>query len=76
MIPGDGRFVGVDVGGTKILALVVSGGGEILARHKASTEIDGAPMADQIQAAIDGAPPQRLTATEMLRHRRGHARHG
>lgn len=66
MIPGDGRFVGVDVGGTKILALVVSGGGEILARHKAPTEIGGAPMADQIQAAIDGAlTAAGLTATEI-----------
>lgn len=55
MSAGDGRFVGVDVGGTKILALVVSGGGEILARYKASTEIGGAPMAEQIAAAIDGA---------------------
>jgi len=63
---GDDRFVGVDVGGTKILALVVSGGGEILARHKASTELGGAPMADQIAAAIDGALTEAgLTATEI-----------
>ncbi len=51
----DGRhLVGVDVGGTKILALVVTGAGEVVARHKAATQ-SGAPMAEQIATAIDGA---------------------
>ncbi len=49
------RLVGVDVGGTKILALVVADSGEVLARHKAATRQQGAPMAEQIGEAIDGA---------------------
>jgi len=51
----DGKhLVGVDVGGTKILALVVTGAGEVVARHKAATH-SGAPMAEQIAQAVDGA---------------------
>ncbi|MGI5819946.1 MAG: ROK family protein [Armatimonadota bacterium] len=49
------HFVGVDVGGTKILALVVTASGEIIAREKTSTAHDGTPMADQIAAGIDAA---------------------
>lgn len=49
------RFVGVDVGGTKILALVVNASGEILAREKSATAHEGAPMAEQIAGAIDAA---------------------
>ena len=49
------HFVGVDVGGTKILALVVTAAGEILARKKSATAHDGTPMAEQIGAAIDAA---------------------
>ena len=47
------HFVGVDVGGTKILALVVTAAGGVLAREKSATAHDGTPMAEQIGAAID-----------------------
>ncbi len=47
------HFIGVDVGGTKILALVVTAAGDILARKKSATAHDGTPMAEQIGAAID-----------------------
>ncbi len=50
----DRCFVGVDVGGTKILVLVVTDAGEILARHKTSTRRDGTPMAEQIAEAVEG----------------------
>lgn len=66
MSSGDGRFVGVDVGGTKILALAVSGGGEILARHKTPTEVGAAPMAEQIAAAIDGVLARAGLSVEQL----------
>lgn len=49
------RYVGVDLGGTKILALVVTATGEVLARFKRSTEPGGPPLADQIAEAVDGA---------------------
>ena len=49
------HYVGVDLGGTKILALVVSADGEVLARFKQPTQSGGAPLADQIGAAVDGA---------------------
>ncbi|HCA48554.1 MAG TPA: glucokinase, partial [Armatimonadetes bacterium] len=49
------RFVGVDVGGTKILALVVSASGEVIARKKRTTDNDGPPMVEQISRAIDAA---------------------
>ena len=49
------HFVGVDVGGTKILALVVTAAGEVLTRHKMATEHGGAPMARQIASAADAA---------------------
>lgn len=49
----EGHFVGVDVGGTKILALAVTAAGEILGRKKSQTVHDGTPMVDQISAAID-----------------------
>ncbi len=52
------HLVGVDVGGTKILALVVADSGEIVARHKAATRQQGTPMAEQIGEAIDGALEQ------------------
>lgn len=48
-------FIGVDVGGTKILALVVTASGVILAREKSPTAHDGTPMAEQIATAIDSA---------------------
>ncbi len=47
-------LVGVDVGGTKILALVVTEAGKVVARNKARTQ-GGAPMAEQIAQAVDGA---------------------
>jgi glucokinase len=48
-------FVGVDVGGTKILAVVVTAAGEILTREKTPTAHDATPMAEQIGAAVDAA---------------------
>ncbi len=49
-------YVGVDLGGTKILALVVTIEGEVLSRAKRTTNTtDGEPIADQIAAAIDDA---------------------
>jgi len=48
-------YLGVDLGGTKILAMVVAGEGEVLARFKKRTRQDGTPLADQISAAIDGS---------------------
>lgn len=47
------KYVGVDVGGTKILALLVSGDGEILGRSKRPTEQEGQPLAAQVAAVID-----------------------
>ncbi len=52
------RYIGVDVGGTKILALVVTGDGEILSRFKQRVRKDDTPLADQISAAIDAATVQ------------------
>ncbi|MCD6361272.1 MAG: ROK family protein, partial [Armatimonadetes bacterium] len=49
------RYVGVDLGGTKILALVVTAAGEVLARFKQSTQPGGPPIAEQIAGAVDGA---------------------
>ncbi len=60
------HLVGVDVGGTKILALVVTAGGEVLARYKASTE-SGVAMAEQIARAIDGALDRvGMTASDII----------
>lgn len=49
------HYVGVDLGGTKILALVVTVEGEIISRAKRSTKTDGEPITDQIATAIDDA---------------------
>jgi len=49
----DRHFVGVDVGGTKILALVVTASGEVVAREKTATAHDGTPIAEQIAAGVD-----------------------
>ncbi|MFP3903667.1 MAG: ROK family protein [Armatimonadota bacterium] len=46
-------YIGVDVGGTKILATVVTPEGEIATSSKHSTLHDGTPLADQISDAID-----------------------
>lgn len=51
-------YVGVDLGGTKILALVVTAAGQVLARAKGKTRPGAAPIADQIGAAIDDALQQ------------------
>lgn len=59
-------FVGVDVGGTKILALVVTAGGEIVAREKTLTAHDGTPMADQIASAVDAALAEAALSVEDL----------
>ena len=52
------RYIGVDVGGTKILALVVTGDGEILSRFKQRVRKDDTHLVDQISAAIDAAIAQ------------------
>lgn len=48
-------YLGVDVGGTKMLALVVTEGGEVRGRFKQATVDDGATLTAQIGAVIDGA---------------------
>ncbi len=60
------RFVGVDVGGTKILALVVSESGEVIGRKKRTTENDGPPMVEQISRAIDAALKAASLTTEQI----------
>ncbi len=55
MTDNDRYFVGVDVGGTKVLALVVTDSGEVIAREKTPTHHDGTPMAEQISGAVDNA---------------------
>ncbi|MBD3293199.1 MAG: ROK family protein [Armatimonadia bacterium] len=55
MTADDRHFVGVDVGGTKILAVVVTAAGEILARQKTPTAHDGTPIAEQIGSAVEVA---------------------
>ena len=47
--------VGVDVGGTKLLALAVMGQGKILGRHKEDTRQDGTPLSEQVSATVEGA---------------------
>jgi glucokinase len=59
-------FVGVDVGGTKILALVVTAAGEVLAREKTPTAHDGTPMARQIGEAVDAAIDEAGLSAEHL----------
>jgi glucokinase len=49
------RYIGVDVGGTKLLALAVTSQGKALGRHKEATRQDGTPLAEQASAAIEGA---------------------
>ena len=48
---------GVDLGGTKILVVVVDGNNKVLARSRAATPHEGGPqaVADQIAANIDDA---------------------
>lgn len=55
MAEGSELYLGVDLGATKILALVVAGEGEVLARFKERTRQDDTPLVDQISAAIDGS---------------------
>ena len=47
-------FLGVDVGGTKIMAVVVTGEGEILGRKKLKTAAAN-PLGPQVAAAVEGA---------------------
>ncbi|MCX7598134.1 MAG: ROK family protein [Armatimonadetes bacterium] len=49
----ESKFIGVDVGGTKILALLVDDDGEVLGRSKRPTQQEGQPLADQVAAVID-----------------------
>src|SRR5688572_12449638 len=47
------NFVTVDVGGTKVLAAVVTGGGAILARHKEKTDRQSKKrLLEQVYGAI------------------------
>lgn len=55
MVGNEACYAGVDVGGTNILAVIVTQAGEIIASHKLSTDHEGVPMAEQIGSAIDGA---------------------
>ncbi|NLO75242.1 MAG: ROK family protein [candidate division WS1 bacterium] len=50
----EGLYLGIDVGGTKILALLVTEDGAILARHKQAVPQDPVPLADQIAGAVEG----------------------
>ncbi len=67
MTDGSLRYVGVDLGGTKILALVVTDDGEVLARLKQQTDLAGdVSIANQIAAAIDGVVAEAgLEATDI-----------
>jgi glucokinase len=47
-------FIGVDMGGTKILAVLANAAGEVQGSYKEPTLQDGTPLADQVSAAIDG----------------------
>jgi len=47
-----GSYVGVDVGGTKVLALLVTETGEVRGRAKRAT-VEGVPLADQVAQAVD-----------------------
>jgi glucokinase len=50
------RFLGVDLGGTKILTALVGEGGEVLARARAATPQDGpAAVMDAIAATVEDA---------------------
>lgn len=51
----DRAFVGVDVGGTKLFAVVVTGEGEVIGRHKEPTRQDGTRLAEQVAVAVEGA---------------------
>jgi glucokinase len=47
-------YIGVDMGGTKILAVLVNAAGKVLHSYKELTRQDGTPLADQVAATIDG----------------------
>ncbi len=47
-------YIGVDMGGTKILAVLVNSAGKVLHSYKESTRQDGTPLADQVSATVDG----------------------
>ena len=49
-----GNYIGVDMGGTKILAVLVNASGKVLQSFKELTRQDGTPLADQVAATIDG----------------------
>ncbi len=51
----DQAFAGVDVGGTKVFAVVVTGEGEVIGRAKEPTRQDGTPLAEQIAVVVEGA---------------------
>lgn len=53
MARSEDKYIGVDVGGTKILALLVSGEGAVLERSKRPTQQEGQPLAEQVAGVID-----------------------
>ena len=64
----DRPVIGVDLGGTKILAAVVAGDNQILARSRKKTKATGeaAPLIDRIATCVEGALAEaKLTAAEV-----------
>ena len=59
-------YLGVDVGGTKILALLVSETGEVLARHKQPVPAEPAPLVEQVAAAVEGVLAKAERAPEAV----------
>jgi glucokinase len=59
---------GIDLGGTKIEAVVVDGGGKVVAQSRHPTPTDGGPakVADEMIAAMSSAAEQAGVATEQL----------
>ena len=60
------RYVGVDVGGTKILAVMATGDGEVLLRFKQPTAEGGSPLSEQIAAAIDSLLDEAQVAVDQV----------
>lgn len=66
--------VGVDVGGTNIKAVLLSDGGEILARRRSPTPTDATAMIDAVEAIARSLAPGRplgVGLAGLVDHRRG-----
>ena len=59
------RFIGVDIGGTKILAVLARASGKILARKRCATPRDGQP--DEVLATVVGLIDELLAAEDLKR---------